>query len=231
MSSSSTHVAIGAAALLLGASAASAVPSVANSAFNNSTAPAVSATDLINGVAGVVTGSALAGQESTSSNVNVLTNGSFGVPGLPNATALADTVSVSSNTTITYNLNTIAFAQGFNITGIDVYAGWRDSGRDNIDVAIQFSTIANPLVFNPYTTVSFSAGSGGGASSLITDTSGLLGTGIAAVRFVFGNQENGYVGYRELDVHGVGISVPEPASLAALTLGGLALLGRRRRTA
>ena len=58
-----------------------------------------------------------------------------------------------------------------------------------------------------------------------------MAANVAAVRFVFPNQENGYVGYRELDVHGVVAPVPEPASLAALTLGGLALLGRRRRSA
>ena len=82
MTRSTVCFALGAAALLGASNAASAIPSIATSAFNNSTAPAVSATDLINGVAGVVTGTALGGQESTSSNVNVLTNGSFGIPGL-----------------------------------------------------------------------------------------------------------------------------------------------------
>ncbi len=229
MTGITSRIALCAAVLLTGSTAASAVPSVVNSAFNNATAPAVSATDLINGSAGVVTGAALAGQEDTSTDVNDLTNGTFGLPNLP--AGLPETVSISNNTTITYSLNTIAFPAGYNITGVDVYAGWRDSGRDNIDVSVLFSTVANPLVFNTYHTVSFAAGAGGGASSLITDTTGLLATNVAAVRFTFPTQENGYVGYRELDVHGVGVqAIPEPTSLAALSLGGLALL-RRRRTA
>ncbi len=231
MTRSTVCFALGAAALLGASNAASAVPSTVPSTFDANTAPAVSATDLINGVAGVVTGSALGGQEGTSSNVNVLTDGTFGTANLNTPAGLASTVSIASNTTITYSLNTIAFPLGYNITGINTYSGWRDSGRDNQDYSIEFSTIANPLVFNLYNTLSLVANSGGGSSLTSTDTSGLLATNVAAVRFVFGNQENGYVGYRELDVFGVGIeAIPEPTSLAALSLGGLALL-RRRRTA
>lgn len=225
MTSFNSRIALSAIALLAGSTAALAVPIVATS--SSSGAFPVSAVDLLNGNVGVVTGTALGGQEGTSANPAVLTNGLFGTGGGP--LDLAQTVSIGNNTTITYSLNTVAFSQGFSITGINVYSGWRDAGRDNQNYSVLYSTVAAPAVFIPITSVAFAPAPANSGASMITDTTGTLATGVAALRFTFGNQENGYVGYREIDVAGFGIvTIPEPATLATLCLGGLALLRRRR---
>lgn len=56
---------------------------------------------------------------------------------------------------------------------------------------------------------------------------GIDATGIAGIRFLWPDgQENGAVGYSELDVFGS--PIPEPSSALLLGLSSLALLRRRR---
>ena len=162
---------------------------------------AVSATDLLSGITPTVTGTALGGQEGTSSNPAVLSNGTFGTA----AAVDGESVSISNNTTLTYKLNTVAVPSGYDIAQIKTYSGWRDNGRDNQDYTVEYETVASPGTWVNFATgaVSFAPGTPPSGEVTISSPTGLLATGVGQIRFVFGTQENGYVGYRELDVFGV----------------------------
>ncbi|WP_254509681.1 PA14 domain-containing protein [Anatilimnocola floriformis] len=161
--------------------------------------------DLLTGITPVITGNTLQGQEGTSSNPATLTNGTYGPAGAAGnlATFASQAVSISNGTTLTYNLDTATYPLGYDISSIAVYAGWQDNGRDNQDYTVQYSLVGSPGTFTDFIpTVSFAPGNPPNGQTAINSPTGFLQTGVAAIRFVFGNQENGYVGYRELDVTG-----------------------------
>ena len=70
---------------------------------------------------------------------------------------------------------------------------------------------------------------------MITDTTGTIATGVGEIQLFFPGQENGYVGYREVDVLGTAVeaggATPEPSTAILSVLGilGLGLTRRRRR--
>jgi hypothetical protein len=70
---------------------------------------------------------------------------------------------------------------------------------------------------------------GGSTKVNVTDTTGILATGVDAIRFdildTFSNNAGGVV-MREIDVFGT--AVPEPSATLLFGLGGLVLLRRRR---
>ncbi|MBC7773705.1 MAG: hypothetical protein H7210_14525 [Pyrinomonadaceae bacterium] len=203
------------AALLTSAAAAHAIPSVATNTSNG--AFAVDNADLINGTAGLVTGTPLPGVEGTSTNVNVLSNGLFGTGGIIDG---AQNVAIQAGTVITYNLDIFASPTGYDLTGINTYTGWQDGGRRNQDYSVLFSTVSAPGAFVPITTISFhpTADNSGPPSTevLITDTTGVLASNVAAVRFAFGPQQNGHVGWRELDVIGTASTTTPPTPILGL---------------
>ena len=224
------------AVLTLGATAL-AVPQVATDAQTGpgpfTPSYSSSTTDLINGLSP----SAQAGnfQEEGAGGTAVLTNGTFGTisGGNPGNNSLFATAGTGEQ--VTYSLNLAASPGGYNITGIDTYGGWNDSGRDQQLYTVAYSTVANPGTFTDITSVNFNPPDTSNPSASrvqITDTTGTLATGVAAIRFTFDQPaapENGYTGYTELDVFGT--PVPEPTALGLAALGGAGLLARRRRIA
>jgi len=195
----------------------------------NSTGFSVANDDLIEGIAATVTGS-LGGQEGTSSNPLTLTNGTFGPADLSN---LGEVVAIGNNTTLTYQLDLAAGPFGYEITGIDTYSGWRDGGRDGQAYTVQVAFLSDLTTFVPLADVAYNpAGLSptDTAAFLTNPLGGPMASRVGAVRFIFGVQENGYVGYRELDVFGVA-SVPEPSSLTLAVFGlfGLTVCVQRRR--
>jgi len=191
----------------------------------------VSTTDLLNGL--TPTASAGTFTQEGAGGTPVLTNGAFPSPitrddgGAFQFGAFA-TGGNTGGTSVTYTL-----ASPSNLTGINVYGGWQDGGRDQQAYSILYSTAAAPATFIPLTTVDFNPADPAGHPQVtrvsITDNLGLLAANVAALRFDFNATENGYSGYAEIDA--LGSAVPEPATLGLLAVGITATLVRRRRRA
>ena len=109
---------------------------------------------------------------------------------------------------------------------IVIYGGWNDGGRDQQNVDVLWS--ADNLSFTSLGATLGVNGSSGLIShrNSITDDGGTLASGVRYIKLDFGNVENNYTGYTEIDAFAV---VPEPSTTALLGLGGLALILRRRK--
>jgi hypothetical protein len=124
--------------------------------------------------------------------------------------------------------------------------GWHDHASfSDQDYSISYSTVANPNTFLPLTSIAYnpfdpandSATAGGQYNSsqvTVTDTTGILASGVASLEFTFtpyynasSVEQSGQV-VREIDVNGVATVVPEPAS-CGLMLAGFAMALKRRR--
>jgi hypothetical protein len=185
----------------------------------------VAANDLIAGQAAVVTGTPLNGLESTSNNPLVLTNGVFGAANKDGAPG--EVVTIQTGTTLTYLLDLASAPAGYDITGIDTYAGWNDTGRDAQDYTVQVAYYDDLNTFVGLADVGFNPGGGDPSNTFVSlenPLGGPMAFNVGAIRFLFGAQENGHVGFREIDVFGTA-SVPEPASIAIWSLVGLSLAG------
>jgi len=125
---------------------------------------------------------------------------------------------------------------GYDITGIATFSGWRDGGRDNQEYAVLIATAGDPTMFNPLASVEFNPAGFGNPSdtAVFLANGGILAQNVVGIRFSFAGTENGYVGYREFDLFGQASPViPEPATavLALLGAAGLMLMVRRKRAA
>lgn len=168
------------------------------------------------------------GNTPVGGGIPVVTDGAFGTA--PAGVAIVGNDGRGAN--LTYNLNLATSPAGYDLSSIAIWGGWGDNGRDGVTAKIAYATAANPGVFVDLATVNYN-GDGGFPQSynrvLLTDDAGNIASGVTAIRFTFNlpNVENNWVGIREIDVLGVA-TIPEPASLALVALGGLAMLRRKR---
>ena len=130
------------------------------------------------------------GEERTSSSWSTLVDGSFGlVPasggGGPGAVAIHD------NWILTYT-----FEKSYILSMIDVFSGWGDSGRIWQDFTLSYASDSDPAVFIPLTKIAYHPS---GNSTWVRFKTPLVNA--KSVRFAFGPQQNGHVGYTELVVH------------------------------
>ena len=155
--------------------------------------------NLIGGLRPIVNAGSVATYNGLGDGSAFLTNGSVTTYGQ------SDNVGwVNNNTSLTYTLGNGAYGSGYDVTNINVYTGWGDAGRANINLNnFSYSTVSNPAVFTPIpgTGVAYAPGTGDGYVQ-ISATNGVLATKVYAIRFNFGAQENNGVGYKELEVGG-----------------------------
>jgi len=161
---------------------------------NNATAPAVSSTDLLQTSLSSTTSTGSFGQEN-SGNITVLTNGDASI-------GVTNTCGINTGNTITYILNTETKTSGYSISGIDVLTRWGDKGRINPNVTVYYSLVGSPEDFQTLATLTYSAPN---STDTWTKSSVFAGgysiiTEVKAIRFVFGPQQNNYVGYSEIDI-------------------------------
>lgn len=186
----------------------------------------VSSTDLLNGL----TASASTGffvQESAG-GVPVLTDGSFTSPILGTSLFAASSYATggeSGGTSVTYTIPVPV-----SIASINVYGGWRDSGRDQQSYSVFYAVASAPSTFILMQTVNFNPAVANGSpvatkSTISNDATGILAADVKNIRFVFNTTENGYSGYSEIDV----IAVPEPSALLLGCAGLLCVSFRRCR--
>jgi hypothetical protein len=163
-------------------------------------------------------------QWSGDATVDNLTDGLF--PTSPNSSTGSLAITGGD---VTYTLDTSVNTLGYDLTSIGIFSGWNDDGRDGINVSVSYATVAAPLTYVPLTTATQDDGASKFENANITEsvTPFVLASGVKSIRFAFNAQENGAVGYKELDVIGAA-TIPEPSAALLGGLGLLALLRRRR---
>jgi hypothetical protein len=127
---------------------------------------------------------------------------------------------------------------GYDITNITVYGGWKDNGRDQQAYTVYFSSMANPAAFVALTSVNYnpsvSAGTASATQVIISDSAGgAIASNVAAIKLDFTSpvSENGYCGYAAITIQGApsrpstGPPIPNapgvsPASVSVGTTAG-----------
>lgn len=181
-----------------------------------------SSADLLQTSLASVSSSGNFAQENTG-GVQILNNGQFSITGVGNNNP--ELATVENGSLITFNLDTATSPQGYNITGVDTYGGWNDSGRDRQSFKLSYSLVGSSD-FTYIGSVDHDPAAAGNPSAVFASFPMSL-TGVDAVRIeFFGNQENGYAGLGEIDVFGT--PVPEPSASVLVGILGLACFRRRR---
>ena len=109
-------------------------------------------------------------------------------------------------------------ANGYNLTNITVYGGWRDAGRDQQGFTVYYSTVAAPSTFISLGSVYYNPTNAAGLACatrvILTSTSGVLVTSVAAVKFDFTTPTtpNGWSGYAQIQVFGTPTGTPPTAN-------------------
>lgn len=163
-------------------------------------------------------------------------NANAGAEGTGPVTLLTDRSSaaaytIGNNGVITYVVGTANL--GCLINQINLYSGWGDSGRENINLtSISYSTITETNTFTaiPNSSINYEGGTAN-ARAILTASGGVLASDVYAIKFNFGPQENNYVGYRELEVIGVrSASLPSATAVALANAGAVLDLNGNNQT-
>lgn len=137
--------------------------------------------------------------------VAMLTDGSFGPLGASGGLVI-------NGGSITYELSTSG-QTGYDIQEIHVHSGWDDDGRDGQSYSVSYATVDDPTTFMDIASVSRDeTGRFEKTSITASDAPAPLASNVKFIRISFTGQENGGVGYKEIDVIGAS-AVPTPRNL------------------
>jgi hypothetical protein len=156
--------------------------------------------------------------------VNYLTSGSAGKYG-DDDLGLAS-IGPSGGTAITYTLT--GSATGYDLNEIVLFGGWGDTGRDENQFQVSYSTASNPSTFVPLTTpqTTFDYNPGGTAlpnairQTVTSATASPLAQKVAAVQFTFPSEENGWCGLGQIQLFGVPTVVSSQPRFTAISFSG-----------
>ncbi|MGI6494815.1 MAG: right-handed parallel beta-helix repeat-containing protein [Kiritimatiellia bacterium] len=113
------------------------------------------------------------------------------------ASSDAGRYTVGNNSVLTYDFDAPCL-----VSGVNIYSSWGDTGRDRIGISsVEVQDIENRWTAIPGSAVSYEDPSHNCFAKL-ADPDGYLATMVQAIRIHFGAQENGFVGYPELEVVG-----------------------------
>lgn len=129
-----------------------------------------------------------------------------------------------------FNLNLLAGSNslGYTITEIRTIVGWA-SDRVGQQYTVQYSKIGDPG-WTLLDSFSLFTGISGSSQITLTDTTGVIASGVDALQFTIVDPATGTASvYREIDVFGFEAQVPEPSAFYLVGLGMLGLVGRVRR--
>jgi hypothetical protein len=197
----------------------------------------VSNSDLLHGIVGTG-GSWMTGTPASPAGLNDgLAGGDFDAVGLPSLNGAAWAMDGNNVSFREFVLGSGANGLGFDITEVQSISAWQGAGFQNQNYTISVRYLGDPS-YTPLTTVDFqpststtaSNAQGGSAKVNVTDDTGLLASGIDAIRFDIldtVSSNAGGVVMREIDVFGAATPVPEPS--AAILLGGFCALFLLRR--
>ena len=156
--------------------------------------------------------------------------GVIGEPALRDGNFPFNVAYAGTGESVTYTLDTTTNVDGYDITKIATYSSGNTDRYQQVydlyvhhvgDAADDFERIAM-VIFRPA-----AIGNLNSSKVEIDPPSGLLAGGVDKIRFVFGDADVTFQGYRELDVFGTpsaAASVPEPATVSLLITGLLGLL-------
>jgi autotransporter-associated beta strand protein len=162
-------------------------------------------TNLLNGATASVAPATLS-REGSSTDLSILTNGILGA-----GSDFTTSVTPDNNSSFIFPLNTSVNFNGYNISSLDTYCAWANSGRDNQNMAVSYSVVGAESVFIPLGNLVVRTGEPNSSTHVrLTPQSGFLATGVAAIKITTGHQENGYVGLREFIALGTAVSISDP---------------------
>ena len=191
-----------------------------------------SSTDLINGMAGTVSGGALKTYVGTPAEARLTDGATISASVVDNDSFRNYSVQNDSNdVSVIYTLAAACY-----ITQIDVYGGYEAGGdwsmgyhHYNIYYSTDGGSTFTQLPATEYDPFTLNWGPGGSDPTVtkvsITDTTGTLASNVDAIKINFN-----YTGTRCYEIDVLGSVVPEPATMALMALGGFGLLLKRRRS-
>lgn len=169
----------------------------------------------------------------------VLTDGGYGIFDNTGPHPAFATCGPTAGQYVIYTLgNYSPDPNGYDITNIQVSGGWNDNGRDSQYYTVLYSTVDNPTMFFPITSVaknlSTGNGFGGGNSNAVpsgsgvpttvratfTPASGVLASHVYAIEVDYqfpAGVPNGYSGYSEISVFGSPSAAAPPSGLVITT--------------
>jgi hypothetical protein len=162
------------------------------------------------------------GHPYTAGGLPVLTDGSYGIfayDGSHPAFATCGTPTSSAGQYVAYLLGDNA--NGYNVTNIQIAGGWNDDGRDSQFYTILYSTVSNPNIFLPLTSVAnnletprYGVSDSTVVRTTFTPATGMLASNVYALEIDFQYPQgvpHGYSGYSEISVFGSPSATPPPA--------------------